>query len=39
MLNYKIRIIDEKMAYDFVGFIVAALIIIGGAIGYFKAGN
>lgn len=27
------------MAYDYVGFIVAVLIVIGGGIGYFKAGN
>lgn len=27
------------MAYDYIGFIVAILIAIGGAIGYFKAGN
>lgn len=24
--------------YDYIGFIVAVLIVIGGAIGYFKAG-
>lgn len=27
------------MQYDYVGFIVAAIIAVGGAIGYFKAGN
>lgn len=27
------------MQYDYFGFIVAALIAIGGAIGYFKAGK
>lgn len=27
------------MAVDYIGFIAAALIAIGGAIGYFKAGK
>lgn len=27
------------MEYDYIGFIVALLIAIGGAIGYFKAGK
>lgn len=27
------------MYYDYIGFIVAIIVAIGGAIGYYKAGN